>query len=337
MDGNTTRITPGGGGPVVPPAGYAIERILGRGAIGSVYLGRRNSDGEPVAIKIMDAKLASRRNVVARFKREAAVMLRLDHPNIVKAYDVGVSSGCHYLCMEYVPGGTLETRIKREGRLDKRLDEATVLRMMRQIADALVYSARKRVVHRDLKPANVLIREDGVCKLGDMGMALIAAGEELRLTAEGTSLGTPFYMSPEQAEGGLDVDARADIYSFGCMFYHALCGRPPFTDDDAVKVMRAHLREEPPRPRDLRPELREDIEAVILRCMQKDRRRRYQSAKDLVEHIALMMAASGIEATPPPPDKAVRPPTRTKPPSSRRLPHEMLFPFGGKARRAPPD
>lgn len=319
---------------VAPPDGFSIVRVLGRGAMGAVYLARRGHDGEFVAVKILNANVALQEKVVERFRREARLMLQLDHPNIVGAYDVGMAGGCYYLTMEYVAGETMDARIEREGRID----EVAALGMMRQLAEALAYSARKGVVHRDLKPANVIIRDDGVCKLGDMGLAFLAAREDLRLTAAGTSLGTPLYMAPEQVSAARDVDARADIYSFGCMFFHALCGRPPFSDKDGIKVMRAQLHEEPPRPSDVWPDIREDIEAVILKCMEKDRENRYQSGKELVQTIALMQAVGGAgEPSPRKPAPEERPPVKGNGvPPSRRVSHETLFPFGGNSAGAPP-
>ena len=319
----------GGAGAVAPPDGFSIVRILGRGAVGAVYLARRKQDGELVAVKVLNADVASQEKVVERFRREARLMLQLDHPNIVGAYDVGMTGGCYYLTMEYVAGETLAARIERDGRID----QVTALGMMRQIAEALAYSARKGLVHRDLKPTNVIIRDDGVCKLGDMGLAFLAAREDMRLTAAGTSLGTPLYMAPEQASAVRDIDTRADIYSFGCMFFHAVCGRPPFTDKDGVKVMRAQLHEEPPRPSDVWPGIREDIEAVILKCMEKDRENRYQSAKELVQTIALMQAVGGAGETSP---EKPAPKKKDEAPSSQRHAHETLFPFGGSSAGAPP-
>jgi serine/threonine-protein kinase len=339
-----TLVIPGGGSPgkpvggnagaVAPPEGFSVVRILGRGAMGAVYLARRQQDGELVAVKILSADVASQEKVVERFYREARLMLQLDHPNIVRASDVGMTGGCYYLTMEYVAGETLAALIEREGRID----EATGLGMMRQIAEALAYSERKGVVHRDLKPANVIVREDGVCKLGDMGLAFLAAREDLRLTAAGTSVGTPLYMAPEQASAERDLDTRTDIYSFGCTFFHALCGRPPFTDTDGVKVMRAHLHEEAPRPSDVWPDIREDIEAVILKCMEKGRKDRYQTAKDLVQTIALMQAVAGAGETSPeePASRKTAAEKGDGAPPSRRGSHETLFPFGGSSAGAPP-
>lgn len=321
--------------PLEAPEGFALKRILGRGAMGAVYLAERREDGQLVAVKMLNAELASRERALDRFRREAELMLRLDHPNIIKAYSVGMSAGSYYLTMEYVPGETLDARIQRDGRIA----EGAALPMMRQIADALAYSSRKGVVHRDLKPGNVIIREDGVCKLGDMGLALLEAREDLRVTAVGTSLGTPLYIAPEQASAVRDIDARADIYSFGCMFYHALCGRPPFPGDDGVEVMRAHLHDTPVLPRELVPELSEGIEAVILKCMLKDRERRYQNGSELVQHLALIQAGAEAEAATEAgsdgagSDGGLEGRAPAPAPGSRRS-HETHFPFGGGPPRA---
>ncbi len=326
----------GGGGtePVASPDGFVLNRSLGRGGMSTVYLARRLADGRDVALKVLHPEVASKEKVIERFGREARFMMELDHPNIIKAFSVGLRENCYYLCMEYVPGETLAARIRRE----PRIDEFDALRMMRQLAGAVAYGARQGIVHRDLKPENMIIRDDGVMKLADLGLAIhSAAAEDLRLTAVGTTLGTPLYMSPEQACGDRDVDTRADIYSLGCTFYHALCGQPPFPGDDGLKIMRAHLHDEPPPPRDLRPDLDEGVEAVILTCMEKDRDKRYQTAMDLAQAIDLILLAAGQEGPPQPARDDIggadaeaddgRGEDRKKSPSSRRFAGDEQFSF----------
>ena len=331
----------GGGGtqPVDTPDGFTLDRCLGRGGMSAVYLARRLEDGRDVALKVLHPEVAAVETVIERFQREARFMIELDHPNIIKAFSVGMRGDCYYLCMEYVPGETLGARIRREDRID----EFEALRMMRQLARALDYGARQGIVHRDLKPDNMMIRDDGVMKLADLGLAIHSeVDEDLRLTAAGTTLGTPLYMSPEQASGEREVDTRTDIYSLGCTFYHALCGRPPFPGDDGLAIMRAHLHEEPTRPKDLRPDLDEGVEAVILTCMEKDRDKRYQTAMDLAQAIDLILLAAG-QAGPLQPRPAAAEKTtssaeatqadhspgedRKKPPSSRRFAGDEKFSF----------
>ena len=296
-------------GPVDAPDGYILERVLGRGGMGSVYLARRLEDGKQVALKVLDPELASKEKVSERFRREARLMIELDHPNIIKAFSVGMRGNCYYLCMEYVPGETLGALIRRR----ERLDQFEALRMMRQLGDAIAYGAKVGLVHRDFKPENIIIREDGIVKLADMGLAILSTREDLRLTAAGTTLGTPLYMSPEQARGEREIDTRADVYSLGCTFYHALCGQPPFPGDDGLKVMRAHLHDEAVRPRKLRPDLREDVEAIVLKCMQKAPERRYQTGADLVQTIDLIMLAAGQDIAPSPLKKITKLPAEGSP------------------------
>jgi hypothetical protein len=275
---------------------YLLEERIGEGGMGLVFVARRVSDNKQVALKVLNPSSDADPEAVTRFQREAQFMLQLDHPHIVKAFDVGTADNQHFLSMEYVPGENLKDRIRREGQVDS----AVALGMMRQIADALDYGARRKVVHRDLKPENILIRPDGVAKLADMGLAILANREDLRLTAPGFTLGTPHYMSPEQVRAQRDVDTRTDIYSLGCTFYHAICGRPPFDGPNAIVIVNQHLTDEPVPPTKLVPGLARVVDAIILKCMVKDREGRYKSCADLMRAIDVVIAPPPPPAPPPP-------------------------------------
>ncbi|MHC4248518.1 MAG: serine/threonine-protein kinase [Planctomycetota bacterium] len=272
--------------PPVPEAGrrlgdYVLEEHIGAGGIGQVFVARRPSDGERVALKVINPVSVADAEAVAQFRRETKFMLGLDHPHIVKVFDVGTVEGQHYLSMEYVPGENLKQLILREGRLEP----GGALRTMRQIADALDYGARREVMHRNLKPENILIRADGVAKVADMGLAILANRENLNITAAGFTLGTPEYMSPEQARAQRDTDTRSDVYSLGCTFYHAICARPPFEGANPILVVAQHLKNPPAPPSELVPGLAEGVEAILLRCMEKDRESRFQTCAELVQAI----------------------------------------------------
>ncbi|MHC4504104.1 MAG: serine/threonine-protein kinase [Planctomycetota bacterium] len=298
---------------------YLLEERIGEGGMGLVFVARRLSDNKQVALKVLSPASDTDPEAVTRFRREAQFMLQLDHPHIVKAFEIGTVDNQHFLSMEYVPGENLKDRIRREGKVDP----VVALRMMRQIADALDYGARRKVVHRDLKPENILIRADGVAKLADMGLAILANREDLRLTAPGFTLGTPHYMSPEQIRAQRDVDTRTDIYSLGSTFYHAICGRPPFDGPNPIIIVNQHLTNEPVPPTKLVPGLAGKVEAIILKCMQKDRENRYQDCAELVAAIDEVIAPPPPPAVTPAPAVPAESPAPAPPPAEGQAPSNV--------------
>ncbi len=220
-------------------AGYRIERELGRGGMARVYLAHQESLRRPVALKIMSPALLDDPGFASRFLQEGATVARLMHPNIIKIYDSGIYEDTYYLAMEYLPGGSLRERI-RQG-----LDPQQSVDILYAMADALSYAHRHDIVHRDIKPQNILHYEDGTPILTDFGIAKLL-GNNTSLTASGYTLGTPSYMSPEQARGQ-PVDARADIYALGILFFEMLTGRVPYTAPDSVALAIKHITEPLPR------------------------------------------------------------------------------------------
>ncbi len=273
---------------------FIIEKRLGVGGMGAVYLARRASDGLAVALKVLNPVAGADEGLVKRFVREAQCLLTLDHLNIVKAFDLGSENGQHFICMEYVRGENLGTIIEREGRVEPE----TALMIMKQVAGALSYGWKHGVVHRDLKPENILLNTDGVCKLADMGLAVLANREDLRLTAPGTVMGTPDYMSPEQARAVHDIDTRSDVYSLGCTIYHAVCGRRPFEGPSVVEILKKHLSEAPRAPREIVPGLSRGAEQILLKCMAKEPVDRFQTCAELVEAIDRERASAAPEGGP---------------------------------------
>jgi len=282
---------------------YLIERRLGVGGMGAVYLARREADGKAVALKILNPVAGANAETVKRFNREARVLLALEHPGIVKADDLGAVNGQHFIAMEYVPGEDLGKIIMREGRVDAR----RALGIMRQVADALNYGWKHRLVHRDLKPENFLIRPDGICKLADLGLAVLANREDLRVTAPGTVMGTPECMSPEQARGERDVDTRSDVYSLGCAIYNAICGHPVFEGETAVATLKKHITDEPCKPSLIVEDLMPGVEDILLKCIRKKPEERYQTCGELVEAIDELLGSSANVAEPEAPEKSAGP------------------------------
>jgi serine/threonine-protein kinase len=254
---------------------YRIQRQLGRGGMGAVFLADDEVLGEPVALKVISsAHAADQAALVERFKQEAAAARKVSSPHVIRIHDLGEARpGLLYLSMEYFQGRTLAEVIAQRGVVPL----AACRDMLDQICRGLTAAHDAGVIHRDLKPQNVLVGERGAVKLIDFGLARAAA--EGALTATGVLLGTPHYMSPEQVRGR-PVDARTDIYSLGALAYHLVTGRPPFAGDNAIAIGFCHLTEAPMPPRQLRADLPETMERVILAAMAKEPAQRPSSAEE---------------------------------------------------------
>ena len=262
--------------------GFELKRELGRGGMGVVFLAQKSGQEEPIALKILSPDMAGERENVARFLREAQFMISLNHPNIVRAYEVGMVEISFYLSMEYVSGSDLHERMGEDGYIPP----CEALQIMRQIAEALDYGVARDIIHRDVKPENILISSDGTAKLADLGLAVLAGHEEFRLTMPGTLQGTPAYMSPELALGERDVDLRSDIYALGCTFYHAICGMPPhgWSMNPAV-MLHKQIHETPDIPSDFIPGLDPKIDRLLMKCLAKAPEDRYQTYSELLAAI----------------------------------------------------
>ena len=257
-------------------AQYRIVRLLGRGGMGAVYLARDLALDREVAIKVVKTE-SSAREVHDRLKREARTAARLSHPNIVPLHAFGEVEGMPYFVMGYVRGESLAARLRR----DTRLGEDDARRILADLAEALDHAHRQGVVHRDVKPDNVLLDdESGRALLTDFGVAKALGGGET-MTAAGSVVGTPSYMSPEQAAGRADIDGRSDIYSLGVVGYAMLAGRLPFDGRTAGDVLAKHLTQEPPALRGLAPSLSESTVQAVERCLLKDPSRRWADARSL--------------------------------------------------------
>ena len=242
---------------------YEIRRTLGVGGMGAVFLAEEVGLEREVAIKVLPPKLAEDPSVVARFEREAKTAARLDHSHIIPIYRVESDGGLHYFVMKYVAGRALDALIAERGRLPV----PEVRRILSEASAALDHAHRKGVVHRDIKPANILLDQDDRVLLADFGIAKAVAGSA-ELTNTGVVIGTPYYMSPEQALGQ-QVDGRCDQYSLAVVGYRMLTGEPLFDGDSSMAILYKHIHEPPPRVRIKRPDVPDHLDLAIYRALAK--------------------------------------------------------------------
>jgi serine/threonine-protein kinase len=302
-------------------AGYRIEKRLGRGAMGTVYLATQLSLERPVALKILASRLSSDEEFVRCFIDEARAAGRLNHPNVVQVYDAGRDGERHYISMEFLEGGTLEELLAREGRL---LPERAVA-MALDAAQALAYAESQHVVHRDIKPANLLLSGDGAVKLGDLGLAKDlrrrgAGGDGKAAGGDSKAAGSPRYMAPEQVWGG-DVDQRADVYALGATLYRSIAGVPPIDGPSVKEILQAKLNDDPVPLKDRVPGVSVALSAVVQYMLARDPFKRYPSATQVAE--ALREALARPVARPAPPKGAAtaasRPAAAARAPGGARL------------------
>ncbi len=269
---------------------YEILRLLGVGGMGRVYQARHCELETMVAIKVMSAALSSDGEAVERFKREAKAMARVQHPNAVRIIDYGVEQGECYLIMEFLQGETLRERLARQGRLPVE----TLVRYAEQAFAVLEFMHRQNITHRDLKPDNIFLARsettgEEIVKVLDFGIAKIQTSTVVNMTTEGTMMGTPRYMAPEQCRG-VQIDGRADLYSMGVVLYEMCAGAPPFDGDNPITVALKQVNEPPPPLRERNPEISEAIAAVIHKALEKSPSHRFRSARDFSQ--ALLEAAN---------------------------------------------
>jgi Tol biopolymer transport system component len=261
-----------------------------------VYLADDLGLRRKVVLKIMLPHLAQDEAFVTRFQREARTTARLNHPNIIQVYSTGLTpDGRPYLAMQYIRGGTLHEKLTRLAAQGELLPAQTALTIMRQIADALNFAHGAGIVHRDLKPSNILLHSNGVPVLTDLGIAAVES--TTRLTRTGEVMGTPFYMSPEQAQGKA-LDGRSDIYSMGVILYETLAGNPPFQATSPLAVLHQHIYEPPPLLLSSREDLSPITSQVVEICLRKDPDQRYQNAGELVTALDGALAAETAVPTP---------------------------------------
>jgi len=258
--------------------GYKIEGKLGAGAMAVVYKAKQLSLNRTVAIKVLPKRFSGNPEYVERFFKEGQAAGKLNHNNIVQAVDVGEAGGYHYFVMEYVEGKTLYDDLSA-GKVYK---EDDALDIIIQVAHALQHAHSCGLIHRDVKPKNIMINTAGVVKLADMGLARETTDIEAAQNEAGKAYGTPYYISPEQIRGKIDIDGRADIYGLGATLYHMVTGRVPFMAEDPSDVMRKHLREELIPPDHINTSLSAGISEVIEVMMAKHKEDRYNNIDELL-------------------------------------------------------
>ena len=277
---------------------YEVERLVGEGGMATVFLAKDLRHGRKVAIKTLKAELAA--SIGAdRFLREIRLAANLQHPNILGLYDSGDADGILYYVMPFIEGESLRARLDRE----QQLPIHDAVRITREAAEGLAYAHEHGVVHRDIKPENILL-QNGHALVADFGIAraLDAAGE--KLTQTGMAVGTPHYMSPEQAMGADGADGRSDIYSLGCVLYELLVGQPPFDGPNARAILARHTMEQVPSLTVVRPSIPDELEDTVLQSLEKTPADRYQKMSefadclaDLESEVAVRRTSSRVTAT----------------------------------------
>jgi eukaryotic-like serine/threonine-protein kinase len=266
--------------------GYKVLGKLGAGAMATVYKAKQLSLDRLVAIKVLPAKYNTNGQFIERFYAEGRAAAALNHPNIVAAYDVGKAGDRHYFVMEFVDGRTVYDDIAKH----KRYGEKDALDLIIQVAEALQHAHDKGLIHRDVKPKNIMITKEGVAKLADMGLARAMSDKEAAEAEQGKAFGTPYYISPEQVRGELNIGPGSDIYSLGATLYHMVVGNVPFDGKNPSAVMHKHLKAELVAPDHVRPDLSAGVSEVIEMMMAKDPRKRYRGCKDLIGDLRAVRA-----------------------------------------------
>jgi serine/threonine-protein kinase len=268
---------------------YRLIARVGQGGMGTVYKARQESLDKIVALKVLAPGLARQKDFVDRFIREAQASGKLNHPNVVLGIDAGEADGYYYFAMEFVDGENLKDVLEREGKLAER----RALEITAAVAAALEHAHAQNIVHRDIKPGNIFIGKDGTPKLGDLGLA-----KEIRtdhsITQAGIPVGTPYYISPEQVRGQEDIDQRADLYAVGATLYRMVAGDVPYDGPTGAVVMTRHLNDPVPDPRKNTPALSDACVILLQHCMQKDRKDRYQNARQLREDVEAVLAGKPL-------------------------------------------
>ncbi len=266
--------------------GFQILSRVGQGAMAVVFKAKQLSLDRLVAIKVLPKRLSENQEFVDRFYREGRAAAKLNHPNIVQAYDVGEAGGYHYFVMEYIDGQTVYDELAN----GKPMEESEALRVVLQCARALQHAHAQGLVHRDVKPKNLMVTREGVVKLADMGLAREVGDFATAAAEAGRAYGTPYYISPEQIRGDLNIDARADVYGLGATFYHMVTGKVPFDGTSPSSVMHKHLKDTLVPPDHINESLSSGVGEIIEVMMAKSADERYPSCIELVSDLEAVTA-----------------------------------------------
>ena len=267
---------------------YRVIEQLGQGGMATVYKAYHAALDRFVALKVLHPAFYEDRTFRGRFQREARVVAKLEHPNIVPIYDFAEHEKRPYLVMKYIEGETLKARLLREP-----LQAAEITQVVDAIGSALAYAHRQGILHRDIKPSNVLLSSDGCIYLADFGLARIAQAGESTLSSD-SIMGTPQYISPEQARGDKDLDAGTDIYSFGVMLYEMVVGQVPFNADTPFSIIHDHIFTPMPLPRSINKDVPESVERVLLKALAKERADRYEDVPSMVAAFKVAWEAASV-------------------------------------------
>jgi serine/threonine protein kinase/Tfp pilus assembly protein PilF len=267
---------------------YQIIEELGKGGMGKVYKALDTKVQEKIALKLIKPEIASDRKTIERFGNELKMARRISQRNVCRMYDLGEEKGSHYITMEFVPGEDLQRLIRKVGQFSA----GKTISIAKQVCEGLAEAQRLKVVHRDLKPQNIMVDEEGNVRIMDFGIARSVKAEGI--TGAGVMIGTPEYMSPEQAEVK-DVDHRSDIYSLGVILYEMVTGRLPFEGETPLAIAMKHKSETPQDPKKLNPQLPQELSRVILKCLEKNKEKRYQSAEEVFNELTAI--EKGIPTT----------------------------------------
>ena len=276
-------------------ANFRLERVLGRGGMAQVYYGMDVKLQRPVAVKVIDARFRDNPAYAQRFVREAQAVASWRHENIAQIYYADEQDGLYYFAMEYIDGLDLGRVLTNYASKDELMPQVDVLRIGRAIASALDYAHAKRVVHRDVKPSNVIIARDGRVVLTDFGLAL-----DVQQGSVGEVFGSAHYIAPEQARRSSDATPQSDLYSLGILLYEMLTGVVPFDDPSPTAVALQHLTQPPPAPRTLNPDLNIEIEATLLKALNKSPKERYQTGTELITALEHAFEESPVATQPAP-------------------------------------
>src|SRR5213594_2052330 len=296
---------------------YRILQKIGAGGLGEVYLAQDTKLDRRVALKILPADVASNRDRMERFIREAKSAAALSHPNIAQIFEIGDDDQTHFIAMEFIDGATLREKIHQEHSELRKL-----LRYLQHVAEGLAKAHAAGIVHRDLKPDNIMITRDGHAKILDFGLAKLIEPQPMpggdssevatvvmrQHSSPGTVMGTVSYMSPEQAQGKTkEIDQRSDIFSFGCILFEAATGRKPFEGESIIKSLHMVVYEPAPPLADFNPSAPPELQRIVRRCLAKDPDERYQSIKEVaieLKELRRELKGSGIDSTVPPPARS---------------------------------
>ncbi len=258
---------------------YEITRQLGHGGMSRVYLARDQQSGQQVVLKFPNDDLIGNVGVYERYKREAEIGNRINHPNVQRSLNMGEKRSDEYLVMEYIQGKNLREVLEEHP--GQALPVSEALRIVRQICDALSYCHEHGVFHRDIKPENILVQDDGVIKIIDFGVALLEGARRVTWRGLTGTVGTPDYMSPEQLKGERGL-AGSDIYAVGVILYEMLCGRTPFDGENVFAVMNQHITQDPPSILEYKPDLSPELATVVMKAIRRDPEKRYKSMNELL-------------------------------------------------------